>query len=102
MITTQPVVFEIGNALAKARHRALAIALLEDLREDPQVEVLDVSDSLFESAFGLYRVRPDKNWSLTDCVSFVVMDECGIANALTADDHFRQAGFRPLLGRPGG
>jgi len=45
----------------------------------------------------LYQNRPDKNWSLTDCISFVVMQEHGITEALTADRHFEQAGFVPLL-----
>lgn len=99
MVTTQAVVFEIGNALAKARHRSLAIELIDSLRNDADVEVLDVSDDLFDESFSLYRSRPDKDWSLTDCLSFVAMRERGIEDALTADRHFRQAGFRPLLER---
>jgi predicted nucleic acid-binding protein len=43
----------------------------------------------------------DKPWGLTDCLSFIVMQERGITEALTADEHFRQAGFVPLLGRSG-
>jgi hypothetical protein len=43
------------------------------------------------------RARPDKEWGLTDCVSFVVMQQMSITDALTTDDHFRQAGFRVLL-----
>lgn len=45
----------------------------------------------------LYRARPDKEWSLTDCTSFVVMNECGLTDALTGDRHFEQAGFKALL-----
>jgi uncharacterized protein len=42
--------------------------------------------------------RRDKEWSLTDCISFVVMKERGLTEALTADHHFEQAGFKALLG----
>jgi predicted nucleic acid-binding protein len=45
----------------------------------------------------LYHLRPDKQWSLTDCISFLVMSEEGITEALTADHHFEQAGFVALL-----
>jgi len=45
----------------------------------------------------LYAERPDKGWSLTDCISFVVMRQQGITQALTGDHHFEQAGFTALL-----
>jgi predicted nucleic acid-binding protein len=45
----------------------------------------------------LYDSRPDKQWSLTDCISFVVMQDRGIVEALTGDHHFEQAGFTALL-----
>jgi predicted nucleic acid-binding protein len=48
-------------------------------------------------ALELYRGRSDKDWGMTDCASFVVMAENGISDALTADQHFKQAGFRPLM-----
>jgi predicted nucleic acid-binding protein len=44
-----------------------------------------------------YAKRLDKDWSLTDCMSFVTMQECGISDALTADHDFEQAGFIALL-----
>jgi hypothetical protein len=52
---------------------------------------------LFEAGTDLYSRRSDKEWSLTDCISFVVMQEQGIGEALTGDRHFEQAGFRALL-----
>ena len=45
----------------------------------------------------MHKERSDKSWSLTDCISFVVMGEHGITDALTGDRHFEQAGFRALL-----
>jgi predicted nucleic acid-binding protein len=52
---------------------------------------------LWDEAFRLYRDRPDKQWSLCDCISFVVMQSRGLREALSADEHFQQAGFRALL-----
>lgn len=89
--------FEIGNALAKRRYRAAAVRLLDAIEHDPVVEVVPLSEQLYARAVELYRERPDKEWGLTDCASFVLMRERGIADALTADDHFRQAGFGALL-----
>ena len=97
LVTTQAVLLEIGNALSKRRHRAAAVQLLSALEQDPSVEVVGLSPELYAKAFDLYRERPDKEWGLIDCVSFVVMESRGIAEALTADDHFEQAGFRALL-----
>ncbi|MDB9528586.1 type II toxin-antitoxin system VapC family toxin [Oscillatoria sp. CS-180] len=97
LTTTQAILLEIGNALSKARYRAAAIQLLESLEADPTVEVISLTDSLYESAFNLFRQREDKEWGLVDCISFVVMQERGMTDALTADTHFQQAGFRALL-----
>jgi hypothetical protein len=97
LITTRAVVLEIGNALAKQRYRQAAIALLEALEADPRVEIVPVSEQLCRRGFQLYHNRDDKGWGLTDCVSFVVMQEQGLTEALTPDEHFQQAGFRALL-----
>ena len=60
-------------------------------------EIVPASPDLFTRGFDLFVARPDKDWSLTDCTSFVVMDERKISDALTADEHFAQAGYKPLL-----
>jgi predicted nucleic acid-binding protein len=97
LVTTQAILLEIGNALAKRRHRASAVLLLSALEKDPQVEVVAVTPQLYSKAFKLYRERPDKEWGIIDCMSFVIMEDRGISDALTADEHFEQAGFRALL-----
>ena len=86
LVTTRAVLLEIGNALGKQRHRAAAVALLEALEADPAVEVVPLSEDLCARAFSLYRSRPDKEWGLIDCVSFIVMQERGLTAALTTDD----------------
>ena len=98
LVTTRAVLLEIGNALAKRQHRSSAVALLEALERDPAVKIVPLSGELYREGWGLYRLHRDKEWGLTDCLSFSVMRASGIAEALTADDHFRQAGFRVLLG----
>ncbi len=97
LITTQAILLEIGNALSKVRYRAAAIQLLESLETDPSVEVVSLTNSLYRLAFKLFKQRDDKEWGIVDCISFIVMQDRGISDALTADVHFQQAGFRALL-----
>lgn len=97
IVTTQAVILEIGNALSKLRYRQSANGIITFLKNDPNVTIVSLSDKLFDQAFDLFRDRPDKEWGLVDCVSFVVMQEKEITDALTADEHFIQAGFRALL-----
>jgi len=97
LLTTRAVILEIGNALAKQRYRHAAIELLESLENDTQVEIIEFSKELYKKAFYLYRERPDKEWGLTDSISFTVMKERGMTDALTTDAHFEQAGFQILL-----
>jgi uncharacterized protein len=66
-------------------------------RAEPNVTIIGCSDQLLEAGVDLFRERPDKDWSLTDCISFVVMQREGISEALTGDKHFEQAGFVALL-----
>ncbi len=100
LITTRAVLLEIGNALSRQRNRAVAINLLQTLEVDPLVEIVPMSEELYARAFHLYRTRPDTEWGLVDCLSFVVMQERGITDALTTDKHFKQAGFRVLMREP--
>jgi len=97
LMTTRAIQLEIGNALSRQRFRQAGIQLLTSLEEDPNVEIVSLGEDLYRQAFRLYRQRPDKEWGLVDCLSFVVMVERGITAALTSDVHFQQAGFQVLL-----
>ena len=97
LVTTQAILLEIGNALSKRRFRRAAVTLLEALQADPKVEVIAFSQELYDKAFELFRARPDKDWGLIDCVSFVVMQQQSISQTLTPDIHYEQAGFQPLM-----
>lgn len=97
MLTTVAVVFEIGDALSKPKFRRVAIELMTSIFTDPRIEVVSVTPALVQRAFDLFQRRPDKGWGMTDCLSFVVMEDRGIQKALTTDEHFEQAGFVALL-----
>jgi predicted nucleic acid-binding protein len=97
LVTTYPILLEIGNALSKLRYRAAAVQLLDALENDVSVEVTPLSEQLYKEAFQLYRERSDKEWGLIDCISYIVMKKKRIYQALTTDEHFRQMGFQVLM-----
>jgi predicted nucleic acid-binding protein len=71
--------------------------LVDSLLTDARVTIVPPTKQLFDQGIDLYDSRPDKEWSLTDCISFVVMQQLQLSEALTGDRHFEQAGFRALL-----
>lgn len=95
-VTTDAVLLEVGNALAQ-HFRKEAVALIEQFLNSPEVELVYLTPQRFASAFALYKKYTDKEWGLVDCISFVVMREKGIQQALTSDQHFIQAGFAALM-----
>jgi uncharacterized protein len=97
LVTTDAVLTEVANSMARPPRRAMAVEFLHRIRTNPLIEVVPVERELFARAVSFYAARPDKDWGLTDCISFVVMQERGITDALAADIHFVQAGFRALL-----
>src|SRR5437867_3313936 len=97
VVTTMWVLVELGDALSVGENRDLFLRFLDRLSEEPQWEVIAASPEWFERGIELFRARQDKKWSLTDCISIVVMTERGIADALTNDHHFEQAGFQILM-----
>jgi len=97
LVTTEFVLVEVANALSAANSRLQAANFINGLRALPTVQIIFASSELFNDGLVLYHGRPDKEWSLTDCTSFVVMDKESIAQAFTSDHHFVQAGFTKLL-----
>src|SRR5688572_3992499 len=92
IVTTAFVLVELADALAgSAQGRAEFVATRDDLRSDPLVKIVSCDDALLEEGIQLYAQRVDKQWSLTDCISFVVMRRENISEALTKDRHFEQA-----------
>jgi len=96
-LTTEMVLDELLAALSRLPERAVAIRGVDAIRTNPNVEVLPQTSIQFREAYGLYKQRADKEWSLTDCASFEIMKARGITEALAHDRHFEQAGFTALL-----
>jgi predicted nucleic acid-binding protein len=97
LVTTEWVLTELLDGLCAPRARPAALAVERRLRADTRVKIVGSSAALFRRGLALYAGRPDKEWSLTDCISFVVMQDRGLTEALTGDHHFEQAGFIALL-----
>jgi predicted nucleic acid-binding protein len=97
IVTTDWVLMELADALASSRFRGHVREYISYLREFEMFELVRADDELFDRALSLYNRHIDKDWSLTDCTSFIVMRDRGITEALTGDKHFEQAGFVALL-----
>ena len=99
VVTTQMALTEVFNTMARTgesgRHHVAQ--LLEDLENDPGVEIIPQTHAQFRAAVQRYTARGDQSWSLTGCASFLVMEERGITEALAYDRDFEQAGFIALL-----
>ena len=97
IVTTEWVLTEVANGLSGSPYRREAARLITTLPRLPNVKVFESDAALFQRGVQLYARRPDKEWSLTDCISFVVMEDEELAEALTRDHHFKQAGFTPVF-----
>ena len=100
MVTTAWVLTEVADAFSSPPTRRTAHRFLGDLGARTRTRIIPPDDELFRRGLALYGARPDKAWSLTDCISFEVMREFGLAEALTGDHHFEQAGFRAAFKGP--
>ena len=96
-VTTHWILTEVADACAHPSKREHFLELLKHLQNAADTTIVGEKLGLFDQAVSLYSERRDKHWSLTDCISFVVMQERGLTDALTGDHHFEQAGFKALL-----
>ena len=94
---TNYVLVEIANSLSRIQFRPAAIKLIGSIQKSNDIEIVKIDEEIYTEAWNLYCSRPDKEWSLTDCASFVVMNRNGIRKAFTTDHHFEQTGFTILL-----
>jgi uncharacterized protein len=99
LVTTNYVLTELAALLTSPLRlpRGEQIQFLTDLRAATWVDIIHIDSALDSAAWALWMSRPDKDWSLVDCASFVVMQRHGLTEALTADHDFEQAGFVRLL-----
>ena len=101
IVTTQMVLVEVLNMFANRgeQQRRLALEVVERAERSLDVEIVPQTPAQFRAAAERYAERSDQTWSLTDCASFIVMEERGITDALAHDRDFEQAGFAALLRR---
>ena len=97
IVTAEAVLWEWLNALADTATRATAAEGYRRTHADKRIEVVPFDPELNAAAVALYRSRGDKDWSLTDCLSFAVMERRQLTEALTTDHHFEQAGMKALM-----
>lgn len=97
IVTTEYILWECVNFLSRPIDRDKAHFIVERMKTASTCELILASPDLRDAGLRLHGARPDKAWSLTDCISFVVMKERSITRALTFDSHFEQAGFEALL-----
>ncbi len=99
IITTEMVLTELLASFAASGEqlRKAAATYSQRLMADPNVEVVPQTSIQFREALTRYEERPDKAWSLVDCASFQIIEQRHVAEALTSDHHFEQAGFIALL-----
>ena len=97
VLTTEYVLIEFVDSMSPEWLRRRAVETIEELRGAAIVRIVPASTALMDEGLALFTSRADKRWSLTDCISFVVMQREGVSDALTSDHHFEQAGFRALL-----
>lgn len=94
----EAILVELANSMCENEWtRSIAVKLIDQSYKDSNTKVINVSTELMRNGFEIYRVRSDKKWSLTDCISIVVMNENKLSKAVTGDHHFEQAGFEKLL-----
>ncbi len=97
---TIPILFELGDGFARQNRRERGKSLIQNILHGSNFMLHAYSNSLYAKAFDLYVRSRDKEWGLTDCYSFQLMDEQNLTDALTSDPHFRQYGFNALLFTP--
>ncbi|MEX2171429.1 MAG: hypothetical protein WD851_19070 [Pirellulales bacterium] len=98
LVTTRWVLTEVGDAMAAPQYRRRFVNLVQAIDSDPDTIVVPTTDDLFHRGVMLFSQRLDQTWPLTDCISFLVMQDYSITEAMTGDHHFEQAGFVALLG----
>lgn len=92
-ILTEVLTFFASDSWLKSR----AVETVREILSDPAVRVVHQSHESFASGFDLYAARPDKSYSLTDCISMQTMKREGLTEVLSNDHHFEQEGFRALF-----
>jgi uncharacterized protein len=96
-ITTNAVILELANAFSAARHKYLAIRLIDLMINSKDWQVINIDASLMNKGIEKFRQVADKDWGVVDCISIIIAENYGITEIFTNDHHFEQAGFITIL-----
>jgi len=96
-VTTNQIIIEVANTLSKSRFKKAVVKLTESIKKSKNINVIFIDEEIYTQAWERYKNRDDKEWSFTDCISFIIMEDEEIQRAFTTDHHFEQAGFTKLL-----
>jgi predicted nucleic acid-binding protein len=96
-VTTDFIILELGDALCNVYWRSKFTRFVNVIRDLESISIIPLESNLLNQGLALYESRQDKDWGLTDCISFVIMQRENITEAFTTDKHFQQAGFIRLL-----
>ena len=97
IVTSDWVLVELANFMARSKSRDRVASFVRELQSDRRFDIVPATAAALEDGLNFYERHQDKQWSLTDCLSFQIMRREGITQALSADHHFEQAGFEILL-----
>ena len=100
IVTTQLVLNEVLNPRSgtSPQQRRDLVSLVDEISQNPGIDIVPQTSEQFADALAMFRTSTnDKEWSITDCASFLAMYRYGIQGALTNDRHFEQAGFAVML-----
>lgn len=97
VVTSDWVITELANGLCKAINKPVFTIVHSMIQADVNTHVVPLDRRLQQRGVELFTNRLDKDWSLTDCISMIIMKDLDIAEIVTADQHFTQAGFRAML-----
>ncbi len=97
IVTSEWVSLEFADAFSQWKVKPIAIEAIKRIHRLPMFVVVGFDSAGYQAGFNHYETRSDKDWSRTDCISFAVMSERGLSEAVTADHHFEQAGFRAVF-----
>jgi predicted nucleic acid-binding protein len=97
IVTTEWVLLEFADALCQSKFKRTALEAIQRIHRVSMFQVIGFEPAIHQAGLDLYTTRLDKDWSLTDCISFAVMTQRAITDALTADHHYEQAGFRAVF-----
>ncbi len=96
-ITSNAVLFELGNTFSAVPYKSIALSIIEMINHSNSWDIITLDKLLMNRGIDKFRIMKDKDWSLVDCISMIIAEEMEITQIFTNDHHFTQAGFNILI-----